>query len=278
MKLRVITVRLFFNAHHKRTISSKDEFLIFACLVLGGFFLYTKFFGIWERYVLKQSNYVLLFLLSCLPFMSVQAEPNYSFDELANVLQSEYRSQLKQRSQKPPQAKLVRRRSPAPRVVRPVQRKPVPRVAPGPRQAHVNRQPPARQRNQPSVSKETPEPLALFNAASSGNNQMIARLLQEGININTANNEHETALHMAAAHGHYSTVIYLINHGAYLHARTTKNWMPLHHATRFRHANIANYLKQRGASPYARTSDGLSAIDMAKSVGDKRLLHVLGAR
>jgi hypothetical protein len=224
--------------------------------------------------VLKQSNYILFFVLFCLPFVSVQAAPDYNFDELTNVLQSEYRSQLKQQSRKNQQTKPVRPRSPAPRVVKPVQRKPAPRVIPRPRQAHVNRQLPPRQRYQPP-SNEPPEPRALFNAASSGNNQMIARLLEEGININTANNERETALHMAAAHGHYSTVIYLINHGAYLHARTIKNWMPLHHATRFRHANIVNYLKQRGASPYARTSDGLSAIDMAKSVGDKRLLHVL---
>ena len=206
-----------------------------------------------------------------MPLLSAKAEPAYNFDELTNVLQSEYRSQLKQSSQPVRKAKSVRPRPP----VRQVLRRPAPRVTPRPRQ--INKAPP-RPRYQPQASSEKPEPGALFNAASSGNNQIIARLLDQGIDINTANNERETALHMAAAHGHYSTVIYLINHGAYLHARTIKNWTALHHATRFRHANIANYLKQRGSSPYARTSDGLSALDMAKNVNDRRLIHVLGGR
>jgi len=83
---------------------------------------------------------------------------------------------------------------------------------------------------------------------------------------------------MAAAHGHYSTVIYLINHKAYVHSRTVKNWLPLHHATRFNHANIAHYLIQQGASPYARTSDGMSAIDIAKQLKDKRLIYILNGR
>ena len=226
--------------------------------------------------MLKQSGYVLLFVILCLSLISVQAAPAYNFDELANVLQTEYQTQLKQQ---PQGAKRIRPKVPAPRVVRPVQRKPLPRVTSRPpQQTRINTQPLPQQRYQPAISNEPPEPQALFNAASSGNNPMIARLLQEGIDINSANTERETALHMAAAHGHYSTVIYLINHGANLHARTIKNWMPLHHATRFRHANITNYLMQRGASPYARTSDGLSAIDMAKSVDDKRLLYVLGVR
>jgi ankyrin repeat protein len=118
----------------------------------------------------------------------------------------------------------------------------------------------------------------LFEAATYGNVNLIGRLLQQGINVNIANNERETALHMAAANGHYSAVIYLINHGANIHSRTIKNWLPIHHAARFRKANIANYLVQKGSSPHARTSDGLSAIDMVRTVGDQQLLRIFGAR
>ena len=134
--------------------------------------------------------------------------------------------------------------------------------------------------HQPQSQAQQPAPNAndLFMAAVSGNNGQIANLISQGLNINIANSERETALHMAAARGHYSTVIYLINNGAHVNARTVKNWIPLHHAVRFRHANIANYLLQRGSSAGARTSDGLSAIDMAKNTNDQRMLSIMGAR
>ena len=125
-----------------------------------------------------------------------------------------------------------------------------------------------------------PAPVAddLFSAALNGNNQAIGQLLSQGLNVNSANNERETALHMAASRGHYSTVIYLINNGAYVNARTIKNWIPLHHAVRFNHPNIVNYLVKQGSSPSVRTTDGLSSIDMARNRNDYRLLSLLGAR
>jgi len=137
---------------------------------------------------------------------------------------------------------------------------------------------PAMQRPQSQPQRPAPEADDLFMAAVSGNNGQIGRLVSQGLNINIANAERETALHMAAARGHYSTVIYLIHNGAHVNARTVKNWIPLHHAVRFRHANIANYLLQRGSSAGARTSDGLSAIDMARNVNDQRMLSIMGAR
>lgn len=132
----------------------------------------------------------------------------------------------------------------------------------------------------PRNNPQAPAPRrdAIFEAASSGNVRLIAQLLNQGVNVNQANNERETALHMAAAKGHYSAVIYLLNHGANLHARTITNWQPIHHATRFRHAQIANYLKQRGSQIYAKTSDGMSAVDMARAVNDRRILGVFGVR
>ena len=128
------------------------------------------------------------------------------------------------------------------------------------------------------VSAPIPDAEDLFNAASIGDVNTIARLLREGININEGNAQKETALHMAAARGHYSTVIFLINNHANPFARTVKQWLALHHATRFRHANIANYLMKKGLSPHFRTSDGYSSIDMARTNNDRPLLNVFGAR
>ena len=133
---------------------------------------------------------------------------------------------------------------------------------------------------QPEYQQEQfiPEADDFFDAASSGNVQQLGQLLAQGIDVNTANAEGETALHMAAARGQYRAVIYLVKNGAYVNAKTVKNWIPLHHATRFNHPNIVNYLLKYNASAYQRTSDGLSAIDMARNLNDNRLLSVLGAR
>jgi len=129
--------------------------------------------------------------------------------------------------------------------------------------------------NQP---QQAPEAGELFDAATSGNVQRIGQLLSQGIDVNVSNAERETALHMAAARGQYRAVIYLVKNGAYVSARTIKNWIPLHHATRFNHPNIVNYLLQHKSSARAQTSDGMSSIDMAKTVNNNRMLSILGAR
>lgn len=136
--------------------------------------------------------------------------------------------------------------------------------------------------NQPyqdnAAAEIRPEADDLFAAAINGNVAQMSKLLSQGLDINVANAERETALHMAAARGHYSAVIFLVKKGAYVHAPTVKRWIPLHHAVRFRHHNIVNFLIQRGSSAHVRTSDGLTAIDMANNVRDYRMLGILGAR
>lgn len=134
-------------------------------------------------------------------------------------------------------------------------------------------------RQQASVAPQVePEADELFAAAINGNVNQISSLLSRGLDINISNAERETSLHMAAARGHYSAVIYLVKHGAYVNAKTVKNWIPLHHAVRFKHPNIVNFLMKRGSVASSRTSDGLSAIDMARSTQDYRLLSLLGAQ
>ena len=156
------------------------------------------------------------------------------------------------------------------------------------RQVKPNRQAKPVKRNvqaapKPAIKKQPPPPPPipdkdeLFEAASRGDINEISLLLGEGVNVNAANAQRETALHMAAARGHYSTVIFLINNGGNPFARTIKKWLPLHHATRFRHANIANYLMKKGLSPHYRNSEGYSSIDMARTNHDRRLLSIFGA-
>ena len=194
---------------------------------------------------------------------TVIADEMFSMDDISRSLQTEYQSQLvlqpRTTYKKTPRKQIAKKQ--------PVQKQTANRKV----VRHIQ---PA---NQAVARTPIPQADDLFNAASQGNINLIGRLIREGLNINVANRERETALHIAAARGRYSAVIYLINHGANIHARTIKNWLPLHHATRFRHANIANYLLKKGVSPHARTSDGLSAIDMARSVGNHQLLGLFGA-
>lgn len=130
----------------------------------------------------------------------------------------------------------------------------------------------------PAPAQVAPEREDLFSAANAGNIQQISKLISQGLDVNVANGERETALHMASARGHFEAVMVLVRNGANVNARTVKNWIPLHHAVRFRQANIVNFLVQRGASANARTSDGLSSIDMANNNRDYRILSILGAR
>lgn len=192
----------------------------------------------------------------------VVADQPFSMEHINASLQMEYQSQLVLQTKAPPKKIVVKKPS--------VRHQP-------------QYQPPVQGRatsslRQPVAKKYIPQADELFEAATYGNVNLIGRLLQQGINVNIANNERETALHMAAANGRYSAVIYLINHGANIHSRTIKNWLPIHHAARFRKANIANYLVQKGSSPHAKTSDGLSAIDMARTVRDQQLLRIFGTR
>jgi len=201
--------------------------------------------------------------ISMLPMLPVLADDVFTMDDISASLQMEYQGQLvlHPQAQHKVQPRKVVVKKPPTRHQPQVQHRVIP--------------PPARQ----SVAKmPAPDADDLFEAASYGNVNLITRLLQQGVNVNIANSERETALHMAAANGHYSAVIYLLNHGANVHARTTKNWLPIHHATKFRKANIANYLMKKGASSHARTSDGLSAIDMARTLRDQQLLRILGAQ
>jgi len=221
-------------------------------------------------------------VLGVVPVHVSKADTNISMSDITRALQVEYQEQLKK---SPPKSKARRSkvRSNAERdILADYQRllnqskRAKSKKVSGNTKAKLAKPKVAAR---PVVEKPpVPDMEDFFNAASNGDVNGISRMLQQGININVANHQRETALHMAAARGHYSTVIFLIKNGANPFARTVKQWLPIHHATRFRHANIANYLMKRGLSPHFKTSDGYSAIDMARTNNDKQLLSIYGAR
>lgn len=221
-------------------------------------------------------------VLSVMPVHVSKADTSLSMSDITRALQAEYQTQLKK---SPPKSKAKRSKA----------RSKAERDILADYQRLLNQSGLAKSKKANSKTKAklaklkvatrpvvekppVPDAEDFFNAASSGDVNGISRMLQQGISINVANHQRETALHMAAARGHYSMVIFLVKNGANPFARTVKQWLPLHHATRFRHANIANYLMKRGLSPHFKTSDGYSAIDMARTNNDRQLLSIYGAR
>ena len=106
---------------------------------------------------------------------------------------------------------------------------------------------------------------AIFLAAKNNNMKMLKQMIDSGTEVEHRNFNGETALHVAASLGNLDMVKYLIGKGADVNAETSKKWLPIHHAVRFERVNVINYLVARGASLNSPTSDGLTALDFAKT-------------
>ena len=117
--------------------------------------------------------------------------------------------------------------------------------------------------------------IKLLEMAHTPNLYEVRRLVDEGANVNYANNNGETAMHAAASRGHLHVIQYLRTKRANMNARTIQNWIPLHHAVRFGHAHVANYLLNSGAPLYMRTRTGQTVFDIAESNKDARMLNLL---
>lgn len=228
----------------------------------------------------KQKSLLLALFVMALSAVPVsKADTNLSMNDITRVLQAEYQAQLDRSRPSSRVEKTSKRPTKAERDILADYQRLLNQAKPAKNKQKIPTRPTPKAATRPVVDKPPiPDAEDLFNAASSGDINTISRLLQDGININVANHQKETALHMASARGHYSAVIFLIKNGANPFFRTIKQWLPLHHATRFRHANIARYLMQRGLSPHFRTSDGYSSIDMARTNNDLRMLSIFGAR
>lgn len=106
---------------------------------------------------------------------------------------------------------------------------------------------------------------AIFLAAKNNNMKMLKQMIADGTEVEHRNFNGETALHVAASLGNLGMVQYLIGKGADVNAETTKKWLPIHHAVRFERINVVNFLIAKGATLNAPTSDGLTALDFAKT-------------
>lgn len=140
----------------------------------------------------------------------------------------------------------------------------------------------------------------VFQLARAGDAQTLARLLQKGLPPNMSNHKGDTLLMLAAYHGHVeatkvlleagaepdryndmaqtplagaafkgyvSIVELLLTHGAHPGFAPPGGKTPLMFAAMFNRLEIVKVLLARGIDKDAKSSEGLSALELARSMG-----------
>jgi uncharacterized protein len=157
-------------------------------------------------------------------------------------------------------------------------------------------------------------PSDIFEAAVVGNEQLLARYLEEDLsllnefssdgftplgfsayfnrlacaryllekgansNIHSRNSFKVTPLHSAVASRSREISELLLKHGADPNAKQQKGITPLHSAAHNGDIEIAGILLKHGANPSVVTDDGKSPMDMAKEVNAQEVMRLLEAR
>ena len=103
-----------------------------------------------------------------------------------------------------------------------------------------------------SALVDSPKTDELIWAASQGTLGALRRLVAQGVQLESADYDHRTAMHLAAAEGHLEAVRYLIAHG--VPVNPTDRWgnTPLDDAVRHGQREVAELLRARGAKSHGR--------------------------
>lgn len=114
-----------------------------------------------------------------------------------------------------------------------------------------------------AVPNENCEQTALTLAAKTRSQQLMARLIKLGQNID--GNSHASPLGFAAGCGDLPTVKFLVAEGASIDCRTSSGLTPLMVAAYWGHKTIVQFLLDHGANPnLATTKEGITAIEFGK--------------
>jgi ankyrin repeat protein len=114
----------------------------------------------------------------------------------------------------------------------------------------------------------------LDDAAQSGDAELVARLLDDGADINAAGT-FGTALHWAALNGHGEVAALLAARGADLDASSEALGMPLHAAAQRGHDGVARVLLDRGAAVDPRNRDQFTPLHLAAHYGHAGVARAL---
>jgi len=108
--------------------------------------------------------------------------------------------------------------------------------------------------------------------------QRRSRYLQVAVPPRLAFTTGDTPIHAATYWNHADVVRLLIANGADISSTNRWRETPLHYAVACRYHNIAERLLKSGADPKAKTHEGMTPVDIAGKVKDKRLITMLSDR
>lgn len=123
------------------------------------------------------------------------------------------------------------------------------------------------------MPKPTEKTFSFFEAARSGNTDLIGSLLEQGTDVNARDEDGKTALSHAAFHGKLEAVILLLEHSALVDLPDRFGATPLFWAVCAAHTHVVKLLTDHGADINARDHQGRSPFLRAAS-GVSRIAHV----
>uniref|UniRef100_A0A3B3SKH6 Ankyrin 1 n=1 Tax=Paramormyrops kingsleyae TaxID=1676925 RepID=A0A3B3SKH6_9TELE len=116
---------------------------------------------------------------------------------------------------------------------------------------------------------------SFLRAARSGNLDKAMDHIKNGIDINTANQKGNTALHIAALAGQERVVAELVNYGANVNAQSQKGFSPLYMAAQENHLEVVKFLLENGANQSLPTEDGFTPLAVALQQGHENVVALL---
>ncbi|TWW60438.1 Ankyrin-1 [Takifugu flavidus] len=125
------------------------------------------------------------------------------------------------------------------------------------------------------ASREADAGNSFLRAARSGNLDKALDHIKNGIDINTANQKGNTALHIAALAGQEQVVTELVNYGANVNAQSQKGFTPLYMAAQENHLEVVKFLLENGANQSIPTEDGFTPLAVALQQGHENVVALL---
>lgn len=112
-------------------------------------------------------------------------------------------------------------------------------------------------------------------AASKGHQNIVGRLAECGVDINSKDSDHRTPLHWAATYGHTETVRVLLDKGAVVNVTQCDGFTPLHAATCVGRDKVCKMLIDYGADVNKADADGWNALHTAVCYGQTHVVELL---
>mmetsp|Transcript_1142 Transcript_1142/g.1683 ORF Transcript_1142/g.1683 Transcript_1142/m.1683 type:complete len:157 (-) Transcript_1142:450-920(-) len=103
----------------------------------------------------------------------------------------------------------------------------------------------------------------MHKASKKGHVDLVRKLIINGADVNTTDNDEYTPLHHACSNGHVNVAKLLITNGAKVNAKNDDGGTPLHWACINGHVNVAKLLIEKGAEFNAKNNEGITPLDVA---------------